>query len=138
MPAADFPTVEGIWPLTSSSQGQLNSTYKDPAKTLNVSLCHRLFSAHYQPSQTPSTLTSSSSRLKISCQLQGIRLGHISCQDLIFCSGMHLTRVQGADHLSHSLVQQHHNHLKQGLEGLVDALTSLCMARDGNNSSYVV
>lgn len=72
------------------------------------------------------------SRLKISCQLQGIHLGHISCQDLIFCSGMHLTVVQDADRVSHLLVQQHYNHLKQGPEGLA-ALTRLCVAREGNN-----
>lgn len=38
----------------------------------------------------------------------------------------------------HILVQQHYNHLKQGLEGCLAALTWLCMAWDGNNSNCMV
>lgn len=56
----------------------------------------------------------------------------------MFCSCIHFTGVQNAIPLSHPVQQQHHNHLKQGLEGLLAALTWLGMSRDGNPTDLVV
>ena len=111
---------------------------EDPTKTLDVNPHNRLFCACYCSSHAPSTPTSSSPRLEISCQLQGIHPDPMPCQDLIFCSCVHLTGVKDADHLSHPLAQQDHSHPKQGLEGLLAALTWLCTAQGGNNTDCMV